>query len=90
MSIFWVYVLQSENTGRIYIGQTSNLTHRIAQHNNLKSSRTRFTYHQRGAWKLVYKEQYQNRKEAIRRERELKSAKGRAWLKSFLSSDTPR
>ncbi len=31
---FWVYVLRSEATGEIYIGQTHDLDMRLAQHND--------------------------------------------------------
>jgi putative endonuclease len=84
MKSYWIYVLQSESTGKIYIGQTEDLKQRVIQHNDADSFKSRHTYRNRGPWKLVYNEEYQTREEARLREDELKGAKGRTWLKSFI------
>ena len=69
---YWVYILKSEKTGRHYIGYTANLKERIRQHNEGLTPSTRC-----GApWKLVYKEKFASKKEACRRERQIKSYKG--------------
>ena len=76
MNKFYVYVLWSEKTGRYYTGQTNNLDRRVFQHN---SGFEKSTKH--GApWKLVYFEVLESRTEAIKRERFLKTGKGRAWI----------
>ena len=79
--MFFVYVLLSEATGKLYIGQTQHLEKRLFAHNNGFSRYTKG----KGPWKIVYKEQYETRKEAILRERFLKSGKGREYLKSKLA-----
>ena len=73
-----VYVLKSEISGASYVGHTSNLGKRLLEHNNGKSLATRG----KRPWRLVYKETYNTRSEAILRERFFKSVKGRLELKA--------
>ena len=47
--MYFVFVLQSEATGRHYVGHTSDLTQRLSQHNNGITKSTK----NRGPWKLV-------------------------------------
>jgi putative endonuclease len=39
----WVYILQSDATGRFYCGQTNDLRRRIKQHNDPNHQQTRTT-----------------------------------------------
>jgi len=73
---FLVYVLQSQSTRKIYIGQTVDLRNRIRQHNDPRCKLTLHTKRNPGPWKLVYKEEYHTRSEAMRREKQLKSGSG--------------
>jgi putative endonuclease len=50
--LFHVYILQSETTGRFYVGQTKDLQRRVAYHNANFSLSLR----NRGPWKLLYSE----------------------------------
>jgi putative endonuclease len=79
--MFYVYVLQSESTARLYTGFAADPVQRIGQHN---ASLTKSTKN-RGPWKLVYQEEYATRGEAMRREKFLKSGQGRQQLKELLS-----
>jgi len=81
---YYVYVLKSLSCGKHYIGSTGNLENRIEAHNSGLSSYTKG----RMPWILVYKEKYSSRSEAMRRERFLKSGKGREELKNILSQNT--
>jgi putative endonuclease len=76
---FHAYVLQSETTGRFYIGHTENLTKRIFEHNNNRTPSIR----NRGPWKLVHAEEYATRAEAARRERQIKKMKSRKWIENL-------
>ena len=78
--MFSVYVLRSLVTGRLYTGYTSDLSHRLAQHNH---GITKSTQHD-GPWELVHTEHFATRSEAMRRERYLKTGKGREEIKSLL------
>jgi len=77
---FWAYVLQSESTGKVYIGHTSDLERRFREHNDSSMGRHRYTRKQEGPWRLVYSEEHSSRVEAMKREKALKSGQGRQWI----------
>ncbi len=79
--MYVVYVIRSKSNNRKYIGQTNNLDRRIDEHNTRKH---RFTSG-KGPWELVYQESFATRTEAMRREKFLKSGKGREFLKNILA-----
>jgi putative endonuclease len=82
--MFYVYVIKNSQNGKIYIGQTSNLEKRLKRHNGqLSNKRKSFTYKNKGSgeWILVYKEEFEERKDALKREKELKSFQGRKFLR---------
>lgn len=75
--MYKVYVLYSEKFNKIYIGQTDNLERRLFEHNNgLLSSYTK-SYK---PWNILYTEEYSTRSEALKREKQLKSQKGREFI----------
>ena len=61
------------------MGHTNNIERRIIEHNSGLSPYTK----NRGPWVLVYSEAFESRGEAMKRERFLKSGKGREFLKSI-------
>jgi len=73
---YWVYVLQSEATGRYYVGQTSDLADRLRRHNAGRTKANRG----RGPWRLVYSEEHSSRQAAVARERQIKARKSRAYI----------
>ena len=77
---YFVYVLESEIDGRLYKGQTTDISKRINQHN---AGQTKSTKGYR-PWKLVYFEKFETIKEAVLREKYLKSGIGREYLKALL------
>ena len=79
---YWVYILQNETTGKLYKGQTSDLPSRVERHNTHEAGSMRYTYKQKGIWRLIYSEEYSTRSEAMKREKFLKSGQGREWIKS--------
>ena len=74
--MFTVYVLLSKKDNKRYIGCSSNLDRRLAEHNSglVKSTKNRRPL------KLIYSEEYDQKSEALRREKFFKSGKGRAFL----------
>ncbi len=70
--------------GEIYVGQTSDLEKRLRQHNDPNYKPTMHTKRRAGPWKLVYYETLETRAEAMRREKQLKSGKGREWIKTVV------
>jgi len=79
---FFLYILQSEQTGRFYVGQTQNLGKRLAYHNSNYS----LALKNRGPWKLIYTEQFKTRAGAMRRERQIKSWKDRELVERLVSA----
>jgi len=81
--MFHVYVLQSARDGSHYVGSCCNITRRLGEHNSGTSSYTKG----RRPWNVIYTEQFGTRSEAMKRERFLKSGKGRIELKAILSRE---
>lgn len=89
MSVFYVYILNTigkKNKNRFYTGYTNDLYRRLEEHKTGKGAR--FTKGKKKI-ELKYVETYVNRKEAMKRELEIKtySRKEKAELiKSFKNS----
>ena len=80
MKLYYVYVIKSKE-GFIYKGMTDNLERRLVEHNN----KTLSFWTKRGTdWKLIYKEEFDNKTEALKREKWLKMGVGRDYLKKIL------
>ena len=79
----FVYVLKSGKDGKLYVGRTGNLRERIAQHNSGRVDSTKL----RLPLKLIYFEGSNNIKDADRREKYLKSAWGKRYIKIRIKND---
>ncbi len=77
---FYTYIIQSIKDQSYYIGQTDDLDKRLSQHNEGISKYTS----RKKPWKLVYYEEFESRKEAIKRERFLKKQKNREFYKNLI------
>jgi putative endonuclease len=75
--MFTVYVLRSITADKLYVGFTENLSRRVAEHNAGKSKFTSGYL----PWQVFYKEEVSDRTEARRREKYLKTAAGKKFLK---------
>ena len=76
-SMIYVYVLYSAEFDRIYIGMTNNLERRIHEHNTGQNKSTKAYL----LWKHIYSEVFENRMEARKREKYLKSFRGRTFIR---------
>jgi putative endonuclease len=74
--MFTVYLLYSSKFNKIYIGFTSNLEERIKSHNELGTKGYTLKYR---PWTIIYTETFQDKSSAMKREKELKSSRGRAF-----------
>ncbi len=81
---FTVYVLHSEAFNKIYIGFTSNLKERLKSHNVLATKGYTAKYR---PWTIVHTETFEQKKNALRREKELKSYQGRKFIRNNLLKD---
>ncbi|OFX62802.1 MAG: endonuclease [Bacteroidetes bacterium GWB2_41_8] len=75
---FHVDVIYSEDFDKIYIGMTSSLEKRIYAHNNLPKGWTKSFR----PWRLVYTEEFEEKTQALSREKELKSHQGRDFIRT--------
>jgi putative endonuclease len=66
--MFFVYILKSKKDNELYLGYTHDLRKRLKEHN---SGLVRSTKHRR-PWQLAYYEAYASRRDAIKREDNLK------------------
>ena len=78
--MYYVYVLQSRKTGRLYMGSSETPDKRLISHN---AGRVRSTRPYR-PWVRVLLETYPDEAAAVRRERYLKSGWGRRGLAAKL------
>ncbi len=77
--MYKVYAIKSLVRNYIYVGLTSNLERRLNQHNSGYSKTTKPYI----PFKLIYEELCENRIEARKREKYLKSGIGKEFLKSL-------
>ncbi|MEQ8928176.1 MAG: GIY-YIG nuclease family protein [Fulvivirga sp.] len=75
--MFTTYVLYSAGHNKIYIGYTSDLENRLASHNIFATKGYTVKYR---PWIIIHQESFPSKKEAIIREKQLKSAKGRELI----------
>ncbi len=81
--MFYVYALVSQKDRKLYVGYTEDLRKRISEHNRGKVTSTRY----RVPFKLIYYEACRNKADALHRERYLKTAYGKRYLKNRLKND---
>lgn len=75
--MYHVYILKSKKDGTRYVGLTEkNPIVRAKEHNQNKGAYTRG--HQ--PWVLIHFETYSDKRDALKREKFLKSGQGRKWL----------
>lgn len=76
--LWYVYALQGER--RIYVGMTSDLRRRIAEHQQGKTHTTQRI----GVFRLIYYEAFLSKKDASQQERYYKTGSGREVLRRKL------
>ncbi len=78
--MYYVYLLKSLESGKCYVGLTSDLKRRLKEHLDNKV----WTTSRMGEIKLVFYEAFLSDDDARRRERYLKTTKGRSTLRLML------
>jgi putative endonuclease len=84
--MYYVYVLRSLSFNRLYKGFCSDLQKRLSEHNSGKTKSTKPFM----PWMIAYYEEFNSINEAIARERFLKTAAGRRFLKNLIQIQVPR
>lgn len=77
---YYVYVLQSKKDHNFYVGYTNDIKRRLEEHNGGKVPSTK----SRNPLKLIYWEGCLNQQDATRREKYLKTAWGKRYIKNRL------
>ena len=83
--MYYVYILRNKDK-KLYIGFTTDLQERFKRHNDGEVKSTK-PYR---PWELIFYEAYVSKKDAMRREEYLKTAKGRTTIKTMLSETLKR
>jgi len=78
--MYCVYILKSGLDGDLYIGYTTDLRKRIRRHQNgeVQSTKSRLPF------ELIFYEAYKDNADAKRREKYLKTSKGKSTLRLML------
>jgi len=79
--MYFVYILKSEKDESYYIGQTSDLNDRLKRHNEGRFGYTKSKI----PGKLIYLEEFDTRKEAIKSEKEIKSRKQKSYIEYLIT-----
>jgi len=79
--MYTVYILYLKAHDKTYTGYTSDLIQRFYSHNIHSNKDWTRSYR---PWLVAYCEVFEEKSDAIRREKELKSGKGREWVKNNL------
>ena len=77
--MFTVYVIHSPTYDKIYIGYTSDLRNRLISHNELGDKGWTIKYR---PWELIHTEDFSTKSEALKREKQLKSSRGRHFIRT--------
>lgn len=78
----YIYALYNPTSDKIYVGETSDMQRRLAEHNEKRGNH--YTAKIPGEWVLIYNESVATRSEALKREKQLKSGNGRAFIKTHI------
>ncbi len=80
--MYYIYAIYNRDHDKIYIGQTKDLFIRVKMHNEhvFRGYTSNFS----GEWKLMYQEEAGNLAQVLKREKQLKSFRGREYIKSFI------
>ncbi|HNW71884.1 MAG TPA: GIY-YIG nuclease family protein [Candidatus Paceibacterota bacterium] len=81
--MYYIYLLESKNDKSWYIGYSSNLKKRLQNHLSGNGGQTTS---RKTDWRLIYYEAYVDKRDAIGREKFLKSGSGYKFLKKQLAN----
>ena len=79
--MFTVYILYSKNYDKTYVGFTSDLTSRFKSHNELGTKGYTMKFR---PWTVLHTEVYENKRKAMKREKQLKAGQGRKGIREVL------
>ena len=78
--MFYVYIIVSLKSQKTYVGFTSDIEKRLIAHNHPQNKGWTKRLQ---PWILLHSEKFENKEDAMKRELELKSGKGREFIKTL-------
>jgi putative endonuclease len=78
----FLYILYSQKLNKYYVGSTPDLIRRLEDHNRGKEKFTKTGL----PWVLVYKEIFENLRDARTREKQIKHRKSRQYIEQLIGS----
>ena len=78
---YFVYILHSSSRNSYYTGHTKDINNRLEYHNNGYNKSTKSGI----PWRLVYKEEFNNRSDAMKRELSIKSKKSKKYIEWLIN-----
>jgi len=75
--MYTVYSLYSPKYDKIYTGYSSDFEDRLISHNEKATKGWTVKYR---PWEMVFTEEFESKKQAMAREKQLKSSRGRAYV----------
>ncbi|WP_185215838.1 GIY-YIG nuclease family protein [Sphingobacterium mizutaii] len=79
--MYTVYIIYSPSLDRYYIGFTQDITDRLRRHNSKSKGFT----NRANDWIIVYVESFNQKNEAMRREKEIKGWKSKKLIEKLIS-----
>ena len=80
---YYVYILYSKKVDKYYVGYCADLESRLSRHN---AGATPSTKNGR-PWILVYHEEFNNKTDTIKRERQIKKMKSRQYIEKLIKGN---
>ena len=81
--MYYLYILESLSSGKLYIGQTEDPDKRLNDHNRGASTFTKG----KGPWKRIFLKAHDNREQALALEKKLKSWKNPQRIKKWIDNE---
>ncbi|WP_394351184.1 GIY-YIG nuclease family protein [Draconibacterium mangrovi] len=82
-NMYYTYVLYSSKYHQIYIGYSADPEKRLLSHNDERNTGWTKRYQ---PWQIIHIEKFETKSEALKREKQLKSSRGRAFIRTLLPS----
>jgi putative endonuclease len=82
VSMYYVYVLYSKANNKIYIGFSTDPEKRLQSHNDPRNKGWTKRYQ---PWEMVLTETFTKKGDALLREKQLKTSRGRAFIRSIIT-----
>ena len=81
MPMYFVYILYSPSSGKTYTGYSNDMVRRLSEHNITEVKGFTLRYR---PWVLIDTESFEDKADAVRRERFYKSGQGREIVKTIV------